>query len=423
MIEANTSDLDALQKFIKNYEIRRLSVDEPPTLMEIAGFPHWENVYSNILAFLIRTDEVHGFGPLLIRSILAAYRDRLPPDRQDQAPDPDKIDRLLSVEREITTKHGNRIDILIEGTGLVVCIENKIWSPLKNDLAEYRQYCEDRRGECFLGIVLSPDRISAQAISKLEDPKRRRGGDLKFVSVTYSDLVARIRKRMGHYIGVHNTRYHYLLFDFLEQVERLERHLMLTEEAKKFLLFWKKNKEKIENIRDNCGDLLDLLHRKEFADQHLQQCLDKMEDEDKAVFSPFVWKKETAAFDLADNEYLDDGCRIFLDVWFQPLRIEHQLGKRAGPGLGTRVDRIKEEATSYFREWVTSGEGGGVSSGMQAIDITFNFNPSSGRYVALTDLSPFCQAHRKQAVAISVAILKAVANMGRERDASGERRG
>ena len=45
-----------------SYSVHAIGANEPPTLMEIANFPHWENVYSNILAFLLDTKKVQASG-------------------------------------------------------------------------------------------------------------------------------------------------------------------------------------------------------------------------------------------------------------------------------------------------------------------------------------------------------------------------
>jgi hypothetical protein len=39
-------------------------VERGPTLMEIAGYPHYEIVCSNILAFYLDPEEPHGLGTL-----------------------------------------------------------------------------------------------------------------------------------------------------------------------------------------------------------------------------------------------------------------------------------------------------------------------------------------------------------------------
>ena len=56
--------------------------------------------------------------------------------------DPESVQATESVERETRTDNDKRIDILIECADFVVCIENKIWSGLHNNLGEYRKYCE-----------------------------------------------------------------------------------------------------------------------------------------------------------------------------------------------------------------------------------------------------------------------------------------
>ena len=78
MSDTETGDLDEFQALIDSYSVHTTGASEPPTLMEIAGFPRWENVYSNILAFLLDSEQVHGFGHLFIRSIMAIYGSRLP---------------------------------------------------------------------------------------------------------------------------------------------------------------------------------------------------------------------------------------------------------------------------------------------------------------------------------------------------------
>ena len=73
MSDFQESSVDDLQTFVDCHAIPALAPPEFRALMEIARFPHWENVFSNILAFFLDTDRPHGFGPLFVRSVLAAY--------------------------------------------------------------------------------------------------------------------------------------------------------------------------------------------------------------------------------------------------------------------------------------------------------------------------------------------------------------
>ena len=181
--------------------------------MEIAGFPHWENVYSNILGFLLNTKKAHGFGPLFIRSIVAAYRSYCPIGGFD----PERVEATDRVEREVSTATNKRIDLLIECDDFLICIENKIWSGLHNDLREYREHCEKRGdGRPVLGIVLSPHGVTDQ----------RRLQDHHFVSITYGDLVKQVRPAHGqpHWPPQHPIPVPALRFPRSDQPLRKDHH-------------------------------------------------------------------------------------------------------------------------------------------------------------------------------------------------------
>jgi hypothetical protein len=60
------------------------AVRRSPTFMEVAGYPHYENVCSNILAFYFDPSNPHGFGNLLLDTfaeggqLMASQRGRTP---------------------------------------------------------------------------------------------------------------------------------------------------------------------------------------------------------------------------------------------------------------------------------------------------------------------------------------------------------
>ena len=235
---------------------------------------------------------------------------------------PERVQATKRVEREVSTVTKKRIDILIECADLVVCIENKIWSGLHNDLGEYREHCEKRsdgRPDRVVGIVLSPRRVS--------NPSLR---DHRFVSITYSDLVHEVRERMDSYIGSHNIQYQYLLYDFLEQADRVSRtNTMSDDQRRKFLEFWRKNDEKINNIQSMCDAMHSDLRAMEMAQTHIHQCKAQLTKREKEVFKTWIYKGNVSVFDLADDGHIH-GCGLFLDVEFHPLRVTHSLSKRRG---------------------------------------------------------------------------------------------
>jgi hypothetical protein len=88
-------------------EFRKLlpRVTRPQTFLEVAGYPHYESVCSNLLAFFFDPKNPHGFGSLLLDALAAAG----PIDGVTEGVYVD-----ISAEQEALPDAGNRIDILIE---------------------------------------------------------------------------------------------------------------------------------------------------------------------------------------------------------------------------------------------------------------------------------------------------------------------
>ncbi len=375
--EFEASGLENLRALMDSYTVHATGIKKPPTLMEIAGFPRRENVYSNILAFLLDSERVHGFGELFIRSIMAVYGRHCPAGWPGKGVAPESFRGTHKVEREATTDSRKSIDLLIECAEFVICIENKIRSPLHNDLREYRKHCEkisNGHRDRVLGIVLSPDRVSHPSLKAH-----------RFVNITYGDLVDEVRHRMGSYISSHNTRYQYLLLDFLEQADRFSRINAMTDDQRKFLEFWRENCDKITNIRDRCDELWHLLRRNEIAQAHIDAVNDRLAEGEREVFKTWIYKHDVSVYDLAGDGDID-GCGLFLDVDFHPLRVKHVLGKRRGCEPDVLASRI------------------GNKCGIK-------FVKDSDRNEHVIDQSPLDESVREEVVRVSVAILKQIAEM------------
>lgn len=393
MTDFDISDLANLEEFLKSCEVPPLGAGPPPTLMDIAGYPNWENVYSNILAFLLDTRKPHNFGPLFIRAILGAYRCHCLEEWREGAPDPEGVEVTYNVGREeVTTDTKKRIDILVECADFLLCIENKIWSNLHNDLGEYREHCENNSSERpVLGIVLGPDRIHNPSLQKH-----------RFVSITYDDLVKQVRRRMGSYVGPHNTRYQYLLFDFLEQASRLT----MTEDQKKFLKFWRENDENIRNIRQQCDKMFQSPNPdvRELAQAHHDECFKRLEAPERKVFgehgvgpggSRRAKREMYSYFALAEN-YCIDGYRIFLDAEFWPHRVILVLGDRNSKSESQALDELIKKIVAKSK-----------------IDFEYHDHPEGSykKIIKRSNESPFEESAFAEAVDNSVEILKAIARI------------
>ena len=198
-------------------EFRQLPVHPKhlPTLMEIAGCAHKENECSNILAFFLDSGSPHGLGTLFLDAIAQIG------GIQNQG---GAIDSNLSVEREVTTDKGNRIDILIQSDSHVIVIENKIFAPANNPFPDYATFAE----------TLKPQ---GRHISKflLTRTPNNAGCAHGFRNVRHGEFVNQIRVLLGQYVAGAETRYLTFMLDFLNTLDYLQRGMVMDPDFREFL--------------------------------------------------------------------------------------------------------------------------------------------------------------------------------------------
>lgn len=166
--------------------------------MEIAGYPHYENVCSNILAFYLQPDASHGLSDLCLKTLLSLT----------SAYEPQSS---VTVEREVTTKAGNRIDILIQSDTHLIAIENKIYHSAVNPFQDYVSFLNQQRSNRkLIMFLLSPYPVREQDL-------------YGFIPIRYSDFFAKLRPLIGDYIARANTKFLISLTDFIETIENLTR--------------------------------------------------------------------------------------------------------------------------------------------------------------------------------------------------------
>jgi hypothetical protein len=242
MLNAATTLLDGFSKLPAR-------VERPPTFMEIAGYPHYENVCSNILAFFLDPEEPHGLETLVLDAF--AYVGGI-------AAAGEGMGGNVSVEREVITDTGNRIDILIESDTHAVIIENKIFAGAGNPFADYTAYLNrrtpgDRRKHELL-LTLSPT---------------NEGSKWGFTNLTYAEFVGQIRSMLGHYVSGADTRYLTMYLDFLNTLENLQGEPRMdqglvtflserTDDAENFFAELMRFKDELRKKVRELGSLIDL---------------------------------------------------------------------------------------------------------------------------------------------------------------------
>lgn len=131
---------------------RHAFLQREETLFSIAGRGYYENATSDLLAYFMRPNGQHGFGPLFLRAFFDCMGKK----------GSDVVFKDVRVWRESPTKDGGRIDLLVTASDWVLVIENKVHHWLANDLASYEADAKRHsRGGIVHRAILSPDGISA----------------------------------------------------------------------------------------------------------------------------------------------------------------------------------------------------------------------------------------------------------------------
>lgn len=171
-----------------------------PTFLEIGGFPHYEQVISNFLAFFLDPRAEHGLDDMLLCALQSAL-------------DIEDLDADMTVETEV-----DHIDIVVAGTSQVFAIENKIYHHAEaNPFEQYvrtmqRRYPRHRRYFVLLALHAEAGASRRAELSRLG-----------YRSITYSQLFARLRPLMGQYAERASPRYWSLLIDLIKTIENLAR--------------------------------------------------------------------------------------------------------------------------------------------------------------------------------------------------------
>ena len=194
-----------------------------PTFLEIAGYPHYENVCSNILKFYFNPNANHGFRDLLIKTFLQTlnYSDIVIPPFNE-----------IEVKREVTTSNG-RIDILIIAPEWIIAIENKIYHVLINDLIEYSDFLDKKfKGRKIIKVVLSLK----------EELENLSGG---FVNVTYKDFLPQVDRGLFGMGISRDTPYKIYFQHFMTTITNLYKPVNMEKHEIDFLI---NNQDKISNL-------------------------------------------------------------------------------------------------------------------------------------------------------------------------------
>lgn len=270
-----------------------------PTFMEIAGYPHFENVCSNILAFFLDPSSPHGLDALCLDALLevAGHSPGTPPLSNVQ------------VEREVAAGSG-RLDIVIYSDTLVIAIENKLFASLDNPLLDYARHVE--------GMAAGQRKILKLVLSLVPLPAEI---DYGFKGLYYKDFFCIMRLKLACYKNNTSDQYLVYLTDFLDTIDNLQKETKMD-------VFWldfsREHCEHIERLLTQVNTLKDELRGK------TQELLTSMNPvEFSNVKTPFLWRDKTKLSDILAYDIVAGlNSTVVVDTIISPGGWEIRVGLR-----------------------------------------------------------------------------------------------
>jgi len=313
------------------------------SIFDIAGYPHYENVCSNILAFYLNPNNEHGLGNLLFSSLmnLAGGNE----SHQDN----------IQINREVSTNKGGRLDIVIETDNQIVGIENKIFHHLNNDLPDYSD---------SIDAWSKPNQLTSVKIILSIRKEQKRS---EFVCVTYEQFWAKIRERLGNYISTSSQKWILYLVDFMSTIEKFNGENMELDRNDQFFIDKEEKVNSLLNARNKfisklntkVGELLSLISKPVECEKqwvYAKSCLvhDFILSGHSIAFdlyiSPKGWELQLFGRNIKSQAYLTELFSI------SPMS-EHKVNlkdsryilmeKEKYP-LSTAVDTVKQELLKWF---------------------------------------------------------------------------
>ena len=245
-------NIEALLHSFKAAGIKGNARQEESNIFEIAGYPHYENVVSNILAFFFDTEEQHGYQDKWVKALLRCYKKKYP--HQDIS-----IETIntSNIEREYSNGDDKRIDLLLDCEDFLVLIENKIYASLYNDLDIYENMAKN-----YLRSVDKEDIPILKIVLSLSSVNNIKQDDV--INITYDELYAELEQDDNDYQV--NDKWKMLEIEFIESIKRRKANMRSNEDWVKFA------KDNVEDI----NAFLDVY--KEDTLQRLRCCKDLCKD-------------------------------------------------------------------------------------------------------------------------------------------------
>ena len=246
---------------------------ERRNFFDISGFPSWENVNSNFLAFYLQENEEHNFRKLFFNSLLDCISDKLNGDEEgeDRIFKNEDFDSSYSVFREYSTQKGGRIDLLIQSEDddsdietnqeeldqkedWAIIIENKIHHELNNKLDDYWDSVQATKK---VGVVLAKLKTPNDQL-KLESEN-------SFISITHLELITKLESNLSEYFLEADDRHLLFLKEYFLNIKNLYKKSNPNHIMKEQLIQFQNEATNIEKLLATNTKLLNYVNNESNA--------------------------------------------------------------------------------------------------------------------------------------------------------------
>ena len=282
-VARNDRMITELKKLLSDYKTLPTRKRVEPTFLELAGFPHYENVISNLLAFFLDPNEAHAFGSLLLDHLIQ----KLGFGADLSAPNTD-----VKVLREVRTHTGNRIDILAILPDAALIIESKIYANLYNDLGDYAQFAASQY----------PDKKQLKLVLSLRPIQSNQLTD-DFGNLTLSQLLNAAQLQLDACQELRANKYRILFEDLVSNIANLTEERPMDQQT---LEFFAQNMPAINRLIEEHRAIQNNILRR------INAIKSRIEFDPKDV-TQWIWQQH----DLVHDFYFPNDVTVALDTYFE----------------------------------------------------------------------------------------------------------
>jgi L-rhamnose mutarotase len=267
-------EIDEFDKLLESF-LMIPDITSEKTVFDITGYPHYENVASNILKFFLDYTEEHKLGSLVLDALLELSS----PLQYDLK------NSNITIDREVATLNSNRIDLVIETDPFVIGIENKIFHYVNNPFEDYHQYLDKNYNHKDIYEIV----LALKEESNIPNYVK---------SITYNQLWDKVEENIDAYNIDKSNKWWLFLQDFMRATRELGGHKMEIDQVDKYFL-------------DNDAQIEKLLQRRSKFFQKLESKISILDSliEEPQNSSKWIYKKRCIVFD-----YEVESNRIAFDL-------------------------------------------------------------------------------------------------------------